>query len=230
METKQKHEMEIQEKILLATPSRKVLGENNNLSSPSKGGSKNSSAALIASLKSLTIENAPRVTISHLNKITSAAFSNGTNQRLKTLNLQQKAALCSLVALEKRNRASRTSVLGTPLKSQTTAPNIKTLYDTYCLLCTQDSVLHPLSSSEFREVMGSLETLSLVSAVDGKTGSFTVSQTPSKRGRRSAFGSSTGLTDEKRVASCVGEKEMEQAVEGIGAGILQSILNGEALD
>ncbi|KAI1078299.1 cell division control protein Cdc6 [Whalleya microplaca] len=229
METKQKHEAEIKEKILLSTPSRKPLGENANLSSPSKRLSdKTPSAMLAASLKTLTVENAPRVSISHLNKITAAAFSNGTNQRLKTLNLQQKAALCSLMALEKRNRASRTSsVLTTPSKSShTIAPSVKSLYDTYCLLCTRDSVLHPLSSSEFREVVGSLETLSLVSAVDGKTGSLAMLQTPSKRGKRSGF----SLADEKKVASCVGEKELEQAVEGLGVDILRSILSGEALD
>ncbi|KAK8042075.1 hypothetical protein PG993_006598 [Apiospora rasikravindrae] len=230
-ETKQKHESDIREKILLASPSRKVLGENINLSSPSKGTPRKGHAeSLLASLKELTAETAPRVTISHLNKITAAAFSNGTNQRLKTLNLQQKAALCSLVVLEKRNRTSKASVLTTPSKQHVTAPSIKTLYDAYCLLCTQDSVLHPLSSSEFREVMSSLETLSLVSAVDGKTGSFIGTQTPSKRGKKAAFGASAGLADEKRVASCVGEKEMEQAVEGIGAGILQRILGGEALN
>lgn len=231
METKQKHEAEVKEQILLATPSRKVLGENNNLSSPGRGNSeKNVSAALATSLKSLTVETAPRVSIGHLNKITAAAFSNGTNQRLKTLNLQQKAALCSLVALEKRNKNSKTAVLSTPSKTQSTAPTIKTLYDTYCKLCTEESMLHPLSSSEFREVMGSLETMSLIAAVDGKTGSFTVAQTPSKRGKRGGFGMTVGLVDEKRVASSVGEKEMEQAIEGIGSGILESILSGEALD
>lgn len=227
METKQKLESDIREKILLASPSRKVLGENINFASPSK---KSHAESLLASLKELSVETAPRVSISHLNKITAAAFSNGTSQRLKTLNLQQKAALCSLTVLEKRNRASKASILTTPSKQHVTAPSIKTLYDAYCLLCTQDSVLHPLSSSEFREVMGSLETLSLVSAVDGKTGSFIGSQTPSKRGKKAGFGASAGLADEKRVASCVGEKEMEQAVEGIGAGILQRILSGEALN
>lgn len=231
METKQKHEVEVKEKFLLATPSRKALAERDNLSSPKQGGSdKSVSAALVESLKSLTIETAPRVSIGHLNKVTAAAFSNGTNQRLKTLNLQQKAALCSLVALEKRNRASMLSTPTTPSKTRTTAPSIKTLYGTYCQLCAQDSMLHPLSSSEFREVMGSLETLSLVTAVDGRSGSFAVPQTPSKRGKRGGFGASIGLADEKRVASCVGEKEMEQAIEGIGSGILQSILGGEVLD
>ncbi|RYP81328.1 hypothetical protein DL769_002057 [Monosporascus sp. CRB-8-3] len=232
METKQKHEAEVKEKILLATPSRKPLGENANLSSPLKGSREKSLPAMLAeSLKSLTAENAPRVTIAHLNKITTAAFSNGTNQRLKTLNLQQKAALCSLIALERRSRASQaTSILATPTKSRSAAPSVKALYDTYSLLCTRDSVLHPLSSSEFREVVDSLETLSLISAVDGKTGSFALLQTPSKRGKRSIFATGVGLADEKKVASCVGEKELEQAIEGLGADILKSILSGEALD
>ncbi|KAI1093649.1 cell division control protein Cdc6 [Rostrohypoxylon terebratum] len=229
METKQKHEAEVQEKILLATPSKKPLGENVHLS-PKKS-NRGPSAMLAESLKTLTVETAPRVSIAHLNRITAAAFSNGTTQRLKTLNLQQKAALCSLMALDKRNRAARaTSTPSTPSKSQTIAPSVKLLYDTYCLLCTRESVLHPLSSSEFREVIGSLETLSLVSAVDGKTGSLALLQTPSKRGKRGRFASGVGLADEKRVASCVGEKELEQAVEGLGADILKSILSGEALD
>ncbi|CAJ2501140.1 Uu.00g039930.m01.CDS01 [Anthostomella pinea] len=231
-ETKQMHEAEVKEKMLLATPSRKPLGENSNLSSPSKRSPEKSvSTMLAASLKTLTMENAPRVTIGHLNRITAAAFSNGTNQRLKTLNLQQKAALCSLMALENRKRVARgSSFLSTPSKSQTVAPSIKSLYGTYSLLCTRDSVLHPLSSSEFREVVGSLETLSLVSAVDGKTGSLAVLQTPSKRGKRAGFASGVGLADEKKVASCVGERELGQAIEGLGADILKSILSGEALD
>ncbi|KAI1773954.1 cell division control protein Cdc6 [Hypoxylon cercidicola] len=231
-ETKQKHEVEVKEKMLLATPSRKPLGENINLSSPSKRSADRGPSAMLAeSLRTLTVETAPRVSIGHLNKITAAAFSNGTNQRLKTLNLQQKAALCSLVTLEKRNRASRiSSIPTTPSKSQTMAPSIKLLYEAYSLLCTRESVLHPLSSSEFREVISSLETLSLISAVDGKTGSLGMLQTPSKRGKRNGFATGVGLADEKRVASCVGEKELEQAVEGLGADILKSILSGEALD
>ena len=231
-ETKQKHETEAREKMLLATPSRKPLGENRNLSSPSRGSSEKSVPAMVMeSLKSLTVETAPRVSIGHLNKVTAAAFSNGTSQRLKTLNLQQKAALCSLIALERRNRTSRSaSLLATPSKSQSAAPSVKALYDTYNVLCTRDSVLHPLSSSEFREVVDSLETLSLVSAVDGKTGSLALLQTPRKRGKRSAFAAGAGPADERKVASCVGEKELEQAIEGLGADILRSILSGEAMD
>ncbi|KAI0483246.1 cell division control protein [Xylariaceae sp. FL0804] len=232
LETRQQHETEAREKVLLATPSKKPLGEIRNLSSPSKNApEKDISAMVAASLKTITVENAPRVSIAHLNKITSAAFSNGANQRLKSLNLQQKAALCALMALEKRNRAAREQTLATaPFKSQSVAPSIKVLYDTYSVLCTRDSVLHPLSSSEFREVVGSLETLSLVSAVDGRTGSLAMLYTPGRRGKRAAFTSGVGLADDKKVASCVGERELEQAIEGLGADILKSILSGEALD
>ncbi|GKT42293.1 cell division control protein 18 [Colletotrichum spaethianum] len=226
-ETRRQHEDEAREKVLQMTPSRKPLGENTNMAG-SSGSSRSVSHVAAASLKALTIENAPRVLLKHLNQVTQAAFSNGTNQRLKALNLQQKAALCSLVALEKRNRAAKMATgLTTPTKSQTLAPTVKTLYDTYSVLCTRDSVLHPLSSSEFREVMGSLETLGLINPVDGKTGGLVVTQTPSKRGRKSAL--PTGGED-RRVASCVGEKEMENIAEGVGAGILSSILSGDALD
>ncbi|KAK4193526.1 cell division control protein 18 [Podospora australis] len=235
-ETRLKRENEIKDNILQQSPSRKALGENHNLAS----GTPRTSAAtsLVKSLQSLTVENAPRVSISHLNKVTAAAFSNGTSQRLKTLNLQQKAALCSLLAIEKRNRAAQAASLNTPAttpssRSQVSAPTIKTLFDAYSQLCKADQVLHPLSSSEFREVVGSLETLSLITPVDGKTGSFSLLQkTPSRRRKKDVFGGAVSgtLADEKRVASCVGEKEMETAVEGMGAGILRSILSGEALD
>ncbi|KAI0164683.1 cell division control protein [Xylariaceae sp. FL1272] len=232
-ETKQKHEAEVQETILLSTPSRRPLVEKANLSSPPKEASEKSMSSMVAeSLKSLTMENAPRASIAHLNKITAAAFSHGTNQRLKTLNLQQKAALCSLTALEKRNREWRTtsSLSSSPSKAQAVAPTVKALYETYNVLCTRDSVLHPLSGSEFREVVSSLETLSLIAEVNGKTGSLAMLQTPSRRGKKSGFGSGAGLADEKKVASCVGEKELEQAVDGLGADILRSILSGEGLD
>jgi cell division control protein 6 len=242
-ETRLKHENEIKENLLQQSPSRKILGENRNLASPARP---SGAQQLQKSLQHLTVSTAPRVTIAHLNKVTAAAFSNGATQRLKTLNLQQKAALCSLMAIEKRNRAAQTqaAAASTPTTPSSraravTAPTIKTLYDAYCALCTQDSLLHPLSSSEFREVVGSLETLSLIAPVDGKSGSFvSLPGTPTvKRGRKKkdvfAFGGCGGgalAVDEKRVASCVGEREMEGAVDGLGAGILRGILSGEALD
>ncbi|KUJ22363.1 cell division control protein Cdc6 [Mollisia scopiformis] len=228
-ETKQKHEAALQEQQLQDSPSKRPLEENNNLSSPiSTPPRKMANKTLNQSLSTLTVETAPRALISHVNKITSATFGNGANQRLKALNLQQKAALCALVALEKKKREAMANVMATPSKSKTAAPTIKALYGVYSMLCTRDSILHPLTSTEFRDVVGSLETLSLISAVDGRNGSFISSTTSSKRGRK--FGSGIGVGDEKRVGSCVGEKEVAQAVEGLGAGILKSILSGEGLD
>ncbi|KAK3949430.1 cell division control protein Cdc6 [Pseudoneurospora amorphoporcata] len=271
-ETRLKHENQVKEQMLQMSPSKKrVLSENTNLSSgsgsapsslfrsiTSTGPSASVSASLLKSLQALTPATAPRVSIAHLSKVTAAAFSNGTTQRLKTLNLQQKAALCALVAIEKRNRAAQsealnsasasfTSTTGTPYRKQAEAPiapTVKTLYEAYTKLCKQDSLLHPLSSSEFREVVSSLETLSLITPVDGKTGSFTALGysspgvgTPKRGGKKKkdVFGMGGALVagDEKRVASCVGEREVETTLlkdDGAGVGILRGILSGEALD
>ncbi|KAH6898760.1 P-loop containing nucleoside triphosphate hydrolase protein [Thelonectria olida] len=225
-ETRGKHEDEAREKLLQMTPSKRPLGENINGASGS--GARSVIQIMATSLKELSAETAPRASIGHLNKVTAAAFSNGTTQRLKALNLQQKAALCALVACEKRNRAAAKMANGltTPSKLKLMAPTVKALFEAYCQLCTRDSVLHPLSSSEFREVVGSLETLGLINASNGKSGSFVAPQTPSKRGRKIALPSG----DERRVTSCAGEKEIEAVAEGVGAGILKSILSGEALD
>jgi cell division control protein 6 len=228
-ETKQKHEQALDDQMLQDTPSKRPLEENINLSSPVGPSPRKASKtkSLAQSLAILTVETAPRASIGHVNKITSSTMGNGANQRLKTLNLQQKAALCALVALEKRKREQAANVMATPSKSKNAAPTIKSLYDVYCKLCKQDAILHPLTSTEFRDVVGSLETLSLISAVDGMNGSF-VGLTPSKRARK--FGGGVGVGDEKRVGSCVSEKEVSQAVEGLGAGILKSILSGQGLD
>ena len=288
-ETRLKHENEVKETMLQMSPSKKrsVLGENTNLSSASAAPSlfrsisttsakpsASVSASLLKSLQALTPATAPRVSIAHLSKVTAAAFSNGTTQRLKTLNLQQKAALCALVAIEKRNRealhntnsasasasASFSSVTATgtntPSRRTTStdspiAPTVKTLFEAYTKLCKMDSLLHPLSSSEFREVVSSLETLGLITQVDGKTGSFITASpgggfgglgglgTPKRGGgkkKKDVFGMGGGglvAGDEKRVAACVGEREVEQTLlkeDGAGTGILRGILSGEALD
>jgi cell division control protein 6 len=230
-ETKQKHQQSLDEQVL-GSPSKGPLGENFNLSSPSmpSPNKKSQSGTLAQSLAKLTFETAPRASIAHVNKITSSTLGYGTNQRLKALNIQQKAALCALVALEKRKRMAAANTMATPSKFSNAAPTVKALYDAYSMLCKRDAVLHPLTSTEFRDVVGSLETLSLISAVDGKSGSFVGLNTPSKRGRKPGFGGGVGIGDEKRVGSCVGERELLQAVEGLGASILTSILSGEGLE
>lgn len=213
--------------ILEGGPPSKVLSENVNLASAPFSN-------LANELNKFTPATAPRATIAHLNKITSAAFSNGLSSRLKTLNLQQKAALCSLLALERQKKeaaalqASFDRAPSTPSRKDG-APSVKQLYDVYTKLCKQEAGLQPLTSTEFRDVVGSLETLSLVSGVDGRTGSFVGmgSMTPgSGRRGKNMFGSGAGSGDEKRVGACVGTREVEAALEGVGSGILRGILNG----
>ncbi|ORY12107.1 P-loop containing nucleoside triphosphate hydrolase protein [Clohesyomyces aquaticus] len=229
-DTRDQHAKKLNEITPSPTPSptKTPLVENMNLSSPvirspSKGMPQN---GLGASLAQLTIETAPRATIAHIARITAAVFSNGTVQRLQNLNLQQKAVLCALAALEKKKRSSAAeSVLATPSKTHSTAPTIKALYEAYTTLCKRENILHPLTSTEFRDIVGSLETLSLISAVEGKAGSLVTAGTPSRKGRGGGFGGA--VVDDRRVASSVGTKELAAALTGPGSGILKGILEGE---
>lgn len=203
------------------SPSKTPLVENINLS-PTKPKAQNT---LAASLAQLTAETAPRASIAHMAKITAAVFSNGTTQRLQNLNLQQKAVLCSLSAMERKKRATAgDSVLNTPSRSHNTAPTIKELFEAYTSLCKRENVLHPLTSTEFRDIVGSLETLSLISAVEGKAGSLVAdASTPSRRGRK-ASGFPGVVVEERRVASAVGSAELENALVGAGSSILKGIM------
>ncbi|RKF80019.1 Cell division control protein 18 [Golovinomyces cichoracearum] len=220
-EVKLSHEKALDECSIPESPSKKPQKECINLMPPNSK-AKNS---LAESLSHLTVETAPRATISHINKITSSIFGYGTNQRLKTLNLQQKAALCALVALEKRKRESATSLVATPSRSKEIAPTVKELFDVYCTLCKRDRVLHPLSSIEFKDVICSLETLSLVRAFDGRGDSLSGISAATERVNK--FRNSARTYDENRLTSCIGMKEITQAVDGSGGGILQNILSGE---
>ncbi|KAF3005944.1 AAA ATPase [Curvularia kusanoi] len=212
------------------SPSKTPLVENLNLSpvavkSPSKPKAQD---ALTASLSQLTAETAPRATIAQMAKITAAVFSNGTTQRLQNLNLQQKAVLCSLSAIERKKRASAgDNIFNTPSRSHNTAPTIKELFEAYTSLCKRENVLHPLTSTEFRDIVGSLETLSLISAVEGKAGSLVADAgTPSRRGRK-PNGFSGVVVEDRRVASAVGATELENALTGAGSSILKGILHDD---
>lgn len=211
-----------------SSPVRSPLGENPNLSSPLKP---MPAASASQRLAELTAENAPRATLAHVVRVTSAAFGNGTSQRLKGLNLQQKAILCSLFALEQKKRLELADLpqtpsksgrgAGTPSRSASASPTMRVLFEAYSSLCKRDNLLHALSNTEFRDVVGNLETLSLVASADGRSGSLALSCTPSKRG---LFAGAV-KADDKRMSACVGLQELEAAVEGIGSGILKRILS-----
>jgi cell division control protein 6 len=210
------------------SPTKTPLVENINLSSPVvRSPSKLKAQTVLAtSLAQLTATTAPRATIAHVAKITATVFSNGTSQRLRNLNLQQKAVLCSLSAMERKKRASAgDSVLATPSKSHNTAPTIKELFEAYTDLCKRENVLHPLTSTEFRDIVESLETLALISVVEGKSGSLVGAGTPSRRGRGKANGFAGGVAvEDRRVASVVDKKELAEALPGPGMAILMDIL------
>jgi len=210
------------------SPSKVALVENMNLSSPvvRSPPKRDTESALQASLSQLTAETAPRATIAHVARITASIFSNGTVQRLQKLNLQQKAVLCSLSAIEKGKRSSKLSnVFSTPSKIRNTAPTVKQLFETYTALCKRESILHALTNNEFRDVVGSLETLSLVNAVEGRMGSLdTAAGTPSRRGRAKFGGVAM---EDRQVASAVDENELAASLVGPGSNILKGILQGD---
>lgn len=208
------------------TPPKTILVENNNLSSPAPSFS--SKQSLTPTYTAIT---APRASIGHVARITSSAFGQGTVQRLQGLNLQQKAAICALIALDRKRRS--TEVLNTPTKIRNSAPTIKQIFDTYCALCRNDNILHPLTPTEFKDVLSNLETLGLVGEFQakGRGGSVAGGSDPRRTPSRSASGSSTpskGL-DEQGLVCFVSQSEIEGQISGPGEGILRRLLLGQGL-
>lgn len=214
------------------SPSKTPLMENINLASPVASRSPSKSPIKASISTTYTLETAPKATIAHMAKVTAQAFSNGATQRLKSLNLQQKAVLCTLAALEKKKRDNQIEryIMATPSKVNRTAPSIKQLFEAYSGLCKREYLFASLSNQEFRDVVSGLEALSLVSDVDGKNGSFapvTPSKTPSRRGKGGFGGAVRG--DDRRVASTTGIKELHAALEGPGGDLLRKMLEGNGL-
>jgi len=267
------------------SPTRLPLQETVNLSSPPPSATttpQKANTTTTTALTALTPLTAPRATLAHIIRVTSATLSQaGASSRLTTLNLQQKAILCALVSLEAR---AATASLSTPLptttarssstmKSMSTgitqggksctptarklftpaasakkdaaggvsgAPTIRALYEAYTSLCTRDNVLHALSSTEFRDVVSNLETMSLVAAaVDGtpKTGSragagagaglfaSSLTGTPRSGGGSGRKKNVAVPVDERRIKAMVGVKDLVVAVEGVGRGVLRGMLD-----
>ncbi|KAG0641123.1 P-loop containing nucleoside triphosphate hydrolase protein [Tuber brumale] len=182
LKMKQQQQQEEEPKSLgemMKSPARQPLMENANLSSP---------RVLVSALSSLTIETAPRATIAHVARVSSSSFGGSSITRVKMLNLQQKAVLCCLATTEKLNGSV----------------TIRKLFDVYTALCKKERLLHPLSSTEFRDVVASLEVAGVVNMMGGGMG------TPSKKGRAS------GGMEEKRISTCVREMDLLTAVADVG--------------
>ncbi|KAL8720388.1 MAG: hypothetical protein Q9225_002740 [Loekoesia sp. 1 TL-2023] len=190
------------------SPSKSPLSENPNLSSPSRP------RTLAASLATTTPTTAPRVTIAHIARVTASVLGHGTSQRLQTLNLQQKAALCALRSLEKKKQLRRwQTVLDTPSKSAVNSSiTIRDLYGTYSLLCKRDNAVQPLTAVEFCDVIGGLETLGLVGEGDA-------------RGiKKGTPGKKAGKREDRRVSCWISEKELETCLDGAGGALLRGLL------
>ncbi|KAH8149026.1 uncharacterized protein LAJ45_07002 [Morchella importuna] len=142
-----------------------------------------------AALTSLTIQTAPRVMLSHIAKVSAASFGGSTISRVKTLNLQQKAVLCVLVTAEK----TRGSV------------TVRQLFEAYAAVCKRERLLHPLTNTEFRDVVNLLDVAGVVSAVGGGA----VGGTPSKKKK-------AGIAEECRIGACVREMDLLTAVADVG--------------
>ncbi|RAQ55331.1 cell division control protein Cdc6 [Aspergillus flavus] len=204
------------------SPSKTILVENNNLSSPRP------KQNLTSAYTTLT---APRASIAHVARITSATFGQGTVQRLQGINLQQKAAICALIALDRKRREGEFP--GTPSKTKHSAPTIKQIFDTYCTLCRKDNILHPLTATEFRDVLSNLETLGLVGEYQGKgrggtvAGGSNIRRSPSKS--MSGPLTPSRAMDEQGLVCFVSQKEIETQLSGPGEGILRRLLMGQGL-
>lgn len=211
-------ESELKQKVqsLENSPSKTPLADNPNLSSPSCPQS--------SSLTTFTSCTAPRATIAHVSRVSAAALSNGTSQRLATLNLQQKAALCALVSHQMASRKAMPSIFATPSKTaKPLPPTIRKLYETYCALCKRENALHPLTATEFADVLSGLESLGLVGE-DKKGFTFGAkSGTSSRKGT----GMASAVREDRRMVSFVDEKELHGCLDGVGGSILRGLLSGD---
>ena len=202
-------------------PSKTPLLENANLTAPptppSSSPLKSPTTPRFKETATWTVETAPRVTVAHIARLASQVLSNGATSRLNRLNLQQKAVLCSLISFEVC-KAQR-DPFSTPSKSSSSSPTLKALYSTYSTLCRKDDgVLQPLTSTEFRDVVASLETLGLVHESFRRQASFlTPTKTPSRLGP-------VLDSDFKQVSSSVTEKEIRESLKGPAADLLLSLL------
>ncbi|KAJ5902295.1 hypothetical protein N7495_002823 [Penicillium taxi] len=226
IDTIEQETMQKLEKQLAEAEPPLILSENQNLSSPTKV-----VPARSTSMLGYTAVTAPRASIAHIARITSAAFGQGTIQRLQNLNLQQKAAICSLIALERKRR--ELDVTFTPSKSRCMAPTVKQAFNTYCTLLRNDNMLHPLTATEFKDVLGNLETMGLVGEYQGRgrggtvAGGSDVRRTPSKSG--SVMSTPHKGMDEQGLVCFVSQAEIEGQIAGPGEGILRRLLRGEGL-
>ncbi|KAK9452327.1 P-loop containing nucleoside triphosphate hydrolase protein [Limtongia smithiae] len=194
-----------------AVPPAAVLVETS--SSPTK--SATAAAAMMASSGPLLIpEDAteiPRVTIAHVAKVCATAFGGSTVQRIKALNLQQKAVLCAVVVGEKQRRTDFTTmVFAGGAKSNQQSMSVSEVYELYNKLCAKDKLLDRLKIGEFRDVVNALEACGSV------TLSSTSGSSSSSSSSSSATASGSGAAGDRRISAAVQEIDLLRAIEDVG--------------
>ncbi|QSS59812.1 cell division cycle protein [Histoplasma capsulatum] len=247
------------------SPTKVPLVENVNLASPLISPPDTPSSALSSTARATatgyTAATAPRATVAHVARVTANTFGHGTVQRLQGLNLQQKVALCVLIVLGRRKtdfdngdrkRGMHNGTLSTTSSmvagaagaagaAAAAAPTVNELFVTYSALCRRDKILQPLAATEFRDVVGSLETLGLVGEVQAQGRGRASTSTTSRVGGRS-MGTSTPSkpktptrragagpgADERKLVCFVGEGEVEKLICGEGGAILRGLFRAEA--
>lgn len=153
----------------------------------------------------LTLETAPRATISHVAKVCSTAFGGTMAQRIKVLNVQQKAVLCVLVVGERQS---------------TTKLTVMRLFDRYTQICGRDKVLTQLTFADFLDVVSALESNGVVSitGVCGRKGLGSAvgrMRTSKGGGGASASRSANGVRDDysqRRITANVHQLDLMSAV------------------
>lgn len=156
----------------------------------------------------------PLVSIATMARVCSQVFGGSNSQRIRVLNLQQKAVLCSVASAEK---AVAVEAITAGLVEQSLT--VQRLYDHYAGLCKKHGMLAALPFNEFLDVVNALESNSVVN-VSGVCGRKSLGSSGG-RGRASRGGggaskgdSAFGLCDDfaqRRISSNV------QSIDIIGA-------------
>lgn len=163
-------------------------------------------------LTNMSIQQAPKVTVAHVARICSTAFGGSTVNRVKALNLQAKAVLCTLV-MEERSLVTSASNM-----------TIMKLFDKYGQVCSRERVLGSLQLNEFLEIISALEFAGVIniSGVCGRKGLG--SANGKRRTSRGGGGAGAGRTSlggrdeygQRRIVSNVHLMDLITAVSDIG--------------
>lgn len=101
-------------------------------------------------------ETKPLVSIATMARVCSQVFGGNNCQRIKMLNLQQKAVLCTVASAEKQlSIEAITTGVDVPL-------TIQRLFDHYTASCKRHRMISPLPFNEFLDVCSALESYSVI--------------------------------------------------------------------